>query len=623
MKLTRLRIRNFRCYKNEIAVDFDDMTAFVGKNDVGKSTIMDALDIFLNEGTPDKHDATKDGDGKDLTIICEFTNLPSSVVLDEDYPTSFQAEHLLNEDGKLEIHKTFSGHIATPKCTSIAAFAVHPTADGVADLLQLKNADLKKRAEKLGVDLSGIDPKVNAHVRQRIRQAVGGLQLNSVLVPLNEEKTNKPWDRIKAFVPLFALFKSDRASTDQDPEAQDPLKTAVKEAIKQRETELNAIAAHVENEVRRIAKATLDKIKEMDESLAQQLTPQIAVKKWDSLFNVSITGDEDIPINKRGSGVKRLVLLNFFRAKAEQQSREKSNAPVLYGIEEPETSQHPHNQRLLITALMDLVADNQVVITTHTPMLARTLPDKCLRYIHLKADKTREILTGGEETNKLFASSLGVLPDNSIKLFVGVEGRHDITFLKHISKMLLDDGCDVFNLEKMELAGELIFFPLGGSSLALWTSRLEPLSRPEFHLFDRDNAPPAGAKYQEAADAINARPRCKAVITGRKEMENYLHHSAINEAYTRVCSINLGLATGFAAFDDIPVKVAEMVHAASGSPTHWTELDEETKGKKVSKAKRNLNEHAASLMTKARLDEVDPDGHVIGWFNDMKILADG
>lgn len=621
MKLARIRIRNFRCYKSEIAVDFDDMTAFVGKNDVGKSTVMDALDIFLNEGVPDKHDATKDGDGKDLTIICEFTNLPPSLVIDEDNPTSFQAEHLLNADARLEIHKTFSGHIAAPKCTRIAAFAVHPTAKGVADLLQLKNSELKKRSEELGVDLTGIDPKVNAQVRQRIREKVGDLQLKSVFVPLDDDKKNKPWDRIKALVPLFALFKSDRASTDQDPEAQDPLKTAVKEAIKQREAELNAIAAHVEAEVRRIAKATLEKIKEMDESLAQQLNPQISLKKWDTLFNVSITGDEDIPINKRGSGVKRLVLLNFFRAKAQQQSREKSDAPVIYGIEEPETSQHPHNQRLLITALMDLVTDNQVVITTHTPMLARTLPDKCLRYIHLKSDRTREILKGGNETNKLFASSLGVLPDNSIKLFVGVEGRHDITFLKQMAKVLLQAGCDVLDLEKMELAGELIFFPLGGSSLALWTSRLEPLSRPEFHLFDRDNVPPQEAKYQAAADEINRRPRCKAVITGRKEIENYLHHEAINESYNRLCSVNLGLTASFAAFDDVPAKVAEMVHAASGSSTAWAALDEETKGKKISKAKRNLNEHAASLMTKARLDQVDPDGHVIGWFNDMKTLA--
>ena len=122
----------------------------------------------------------------------------------------------------------------------------------------------------------------------------------------------------------------------------------------------------------------------MDPSLAQQLNPQISVKKWDTLFNVSITGDDDIPINKRGSGVKRLVLLNFFRAKAEQQAKERSNVPVIYAIEEPETSQHPHNQRLLVSALMDLAIDNQVIITTHTPMLARTLPDRCLRYIQRK-----------------------------------------------------------------------------------------------------------------------------------------------------------------------------------------------------------------------------------------------
>ena len=102
---------------------------------------------------------------------------------------------------------------------------------------------------------------------------------------------------------------------------------------------------------------------------------------------------------------------------------------------------------------MELAADSQVIITTHTPMRARTLPDKCLRYIHLKADKTREVLRGGGETNKLFAKSLGVLPDNATKLFIGVEGRNDIAFLKHMARVLRQAACDVFDLEKMELMG--------------------------------------------------------------------------------------------------------------------------------------------------------------------------
>ena len=30
-------------------VDFDDLTVLIGKNDIGKSTILEALDIFFNE----------------------------------------------------------------------------------------------------------------------------------------------------------------------------------------------------------------------------------------------------------------------------------------------------------------------------------------------------------------------------------------------------------------------------------------------------------------------------------------------------------------------------------------------------------------------------------------------
>lgn len=50
MKLTKLIITNFRGYKNRTEVGFNDITTFVGKNDSGKSTILEALDIFFNDG---------------------------------------------------------------------------------------------------------------------------------------------------------------------------------------------------------------------------------------------------------------------------------------------------------------------------------------------------------------------------------------------------------------------------------------------------------------------------------------------------------------------------------------------------------------------------------------------
>jgi putative ATP-dependent endonuclease of the OLD family len=179
---------------------------------------------------------------------------------------------------------------------------------------------------------------------------------------------------------------------------------------------------------------------------------------------------------------------------------------------------------------------------------------------------------------------------------------------------------DILDLERMELDGELVFFPLGGSSLALWTSRLAPLSRPEFHLFDRDNTPPQQPKYQTVADQINQRDRCKAVITGKREMENYLHYVAINEAYEKY-DIALGLTAPFADFDDVPSKVAEQVHLVSGSETKWVDLDDKKRAKKVSKAKAILCDTASKMMTKELLGEVDPEGHIVSWFDDMGQLA--
>ena len=207
MKLARLRIRNFRCFRNETSIDFDDITALVGRNDSGKSTIMEALDLFLNDNDPDKDDASKDGDAKDLTIICEFTDLPEEVIIDDANPTKLNTEFLLNTDGRLEIHKNYSGHLQKPKCVSIEANAVHPTVDGGKDLLQLKNPDLKKRAKELGVDLDGVDQKVNAQIRDRIRNHLGDLALSQTRIPLNEENAKKIWTELKKYLPALALSR--------------------------------------------------------------------------------------------------------------------------------------------------------------------------------------------------------------------------------------------------------------------------------------------------------------------------------------------------------------------------------------------------------------------------------
>lgn len=414
---------------------------------------MEALAIFFETAKPDKDDACKSCEPKEMRITCEFDQLPDKLIVDTDFPTTLSAEHLVSSAQTLVLRKTYNGTLGTPSVIAIEAIAEHPTADGVQDLLSLKKADLAKRAADQGANLEGVDKRVNAQVRGAIWASCGNLQKAKVAVPLDSEGGKQVWAALQPYLPTFALFKSDRASTDQDPEAQDPLKAAIKEAIKSVEGELQKIQDFVEGEVKKIAAATVEKLREMDASVAQTLDPVVSTKKWDTLFTTSITGDEGIPLNKRGSGVKRLVLLNFFRAKAEKDAREKNSNSVIYAIEEPETSQHPRNQRLLLNALRDLstVDGRQVIVTTHTPMLARYLDESDLRFIERLTDGQRQITEGNGGTSAEIAKSLGVLPDHNVKVFVGVEGPHDISFLKKIAQILVAAGEDVPDLEQLEL----------------------------------------------------------------------------------------------------------------------------------------------------------------------------
>lgn len=46
MKLCSFRVENFRCYQSPFPVKVDDFTALVGRNDIGKSALLEALSIF-------------------------------------------------------------------------------------------------------------------------------------------------------------------------------------------------------------------------------------------------------------------------------------------------------------------------------------------------------------------------------------------------------------------------------------------------------------------------------------------------------------------------------------------------------------------------------------------------
>lgn len=401
MVLKALKLTNFRGYKDTTIIHFSDMTAFVGKNDVGKSTILEALDIFFNDGKnivkmdrADINNIAVSEDNTETIISVLFDNLPEKVVIDTSYETSLAEEYLLNSDGLLEVAKHFSNG-GSPK---VYIRANHPTKDNCADLLSKKISELRQIVSRNDI------PCENQTISSVIRKAIWSfysddLGLSDTEVEVTKEDAKKIWEKLSAYLPLYFLFQADRKNSDGDNEVQDPLKEAVKEILQDQSIrdKLEEVADIVKAKLTEVSNHTMEKLREMDPSVANSLNPVLpntTSLKWADVFkNVSIAGDE-IPINKRGSGVKRLILLNFFRAEAERQAEEGGRTQVIYAIEEPETSQHTANQIILIRALKSLAAhDNiQVIITTHSPAVVKELGFSDLKLIMKNDDGPRQVV---------------------------------------------------------------------------------------------------------------------------------------------------------------------------------------------------------------------------------------
>ena len=337
MRIKTIKIKNFRSYKDEVEIEFGDLTAFVGKNDIGKSTVLEALDIFFNDGKGvikiDKDDVNKQAlaevDSETVISVC-FEDLPTSIIIDSTNQTTLQAEYLLNSSNQLEIIKKYSNGGKE----KVFVKANHPTSDSCRDLLLKKNTELQKIIRDNAITCS--NQTINAVMRTSIWQHfISDLQLSEIEIDVTKGDTKSIWDKLQTYLPLYSLFQSDRKNSDGDDEVQDPLKEAVKQILNDAtlKSKFDEIASEVKAKLQDVATRTLAKIQEMNPEIANSLNPVIPATdslKWNDVFkNVSIAGDENIPINKRGSGVKRLILLNFFRAEAERRKLQ-DNIPALF-----------------------------------------------------------------------------------------------------------------------------------------------------------------------------------------------------------------------------------------------------------------------------------------------------
>ena len=365
MNIIGMNIRNFKAHKDTGYVPITTLTAFIGKNDSGKSSLLAAMDVFLS--------GKKQIDASD---IYDFKNLKDEEYTEIElmfgnYSENIHKFGILSKSNELDIKKTFD---RDGKLKDYLIKVNDYLDEDFQGLWAKKEQDLNKLGTKYGLDFTKSGRSItNEGKINSIRKYADSLGSGKQDAWFNIQGTAK--DLLATELPTFELYENEvsldtRVATFQKP---------FQESIAQSMESVSDLSSQMEKKVR-------ESIKEMQERIESYLKEQTDTVEridlvpefdWKHLATVGINIIDklgyEVPAEKRGSGLRRLIMVSYLRYMA-QRSRDDGSPSVIYGIEEPETSLHPGAQKVLLDSIK-ILADNgtQIIFATHSPVFVSDL----------------------------------------------------------------------------------------------------------------------------------------------------------------------------------------------------------------------------------------------------------
>jgi hypothetical protein len=202
------------------------------------------------------------------------------------------------------------------------------------------------------------------------------------------------------------------------------------------------------------------------------------------------------------------------------------------------------------------------------------------------------------------------LEPSTTPCIVVVEGTNDVEFLTRISRILHGAVSTVPDLGQLRAAGQILFKTSDAAArTSLATSTM--VGCRQFHLLDRESSIVCQERGQ-LIDVLNQFPDCRAALTSKRTIENYLHSDAIVEAS--------GIALLFDDTDDVATLAARARLQETAGKT-WKSLSPRARRRLRGKAKKWLNRDAVDRMTVGRLAERDTQGEIRSWLLTIAHLA--
>lgn len=526
MKLKRVIIENYKGINTPVSIEINDFNCIVGKNDVGKSTILKAIDAFINDNNPVIEDKNIYNGSNEISIELQFDLEGASCIIDGTIPVTFEDEELVGSDGFLCIIKKWDVTSKTIK----PKWYIRRKKYAEGDFVMLVDRDLKRMCEQYNIEV--VEGNGNGDMRNNLRihhkeNHVEFDYCEDELPSTGQTRPKKILDAIKVLLPGFEYFRADKSLSDSDAAVQKYFKEKAFSLLRE-EIDTDDIEANIKE---RIGESFTKITNKINSVLAEneQITAQIDFD-WSKLISTSFKckkEEANIPLSSRGDGFRRITMMSYFEMLAEEKIADRD---IIFGFEEPETFLHPGTQKLLFQKLYALTENvYQVLITTHSPNIVSETDTQDIIYV--TKDNDYHISQANDVDIKTIVEDLGIKADDellylfdSVKGVFLVEGPDDVLAMSHLSEKYKNSGKIENTFDELGI----LVIPIGGcGSIKHWTNynTIRKLGKPFYIYLDSDKT----SENEDSPNLIKLREygygEDDCSVSRKREIECYIPDS--------------------------------------------------------------------------------------------------
>jgi predicted ATP-dependent endonuclease of OLD family len=537
MKITKITIENYRGIKERQEIPLANLSSIVGRNDSGKSIVLNAIASFLDPKVYPITESDFNNSTKPIIIECCFCDDDLRKILEAKVKSKIKKDDGLDEflidilpDEILTVQKSVS---FPKKGFDNENILMNDFKDNKFSLLYLRTDDelseiLKNNSIKIPISGTGRNSKLEKikHIKD--------------FCNVRNEKTIQRFIfdeyKISSILPAVELFVSDyglEADTSFKTNSISEIKEYFVDQTSDDTKKLSKVQEEIRNEMTREAESIKNYMSDYADIKRVKIDPNFDWPKAIPSVDVSFQFKSDtrpIPMTHKGAGYRRLFMVARFRYLA----KKKKGENIIYLIEEPETFLHPSAQEDLLNAFKDLSEDSQIIITTHSPIFAGATKRDSIILCKKENQSIYETLSQGNES--VFISNiiteLGIKPSFNLmdkhEKIVFVESINDAKFYNLICKVCI--GTELLDNEKV------LLLPFGGGEdieSFLNIDYFDSSGRDLFLIIDSDKHLDKEVieKQKKRAEDFNSKKKGRSYILEKSRIENYYHPRALERMY--------------------------------------------------------------------------------------------